>query len=163
MSPKRPALSYALTLLGRRDYSTWEMERKLEGKGYQRDEIMTAVARLRNGIISMMRPISGVRSTSTWWRRKAGPISASGYAWPDWTRSWSRTGLICTTRWTKNGSMFSFGGKSALGDRNLHPMKSGRSFSGPVACMLLVFPSRKFGPTWTIIRSLDSFFPKRYN
>lgn len=47
MSPKRPALSYALTLLGRRDYSTWEMERKLEGKGYQRDEIMTAVARLR--------------------------------------------------------------------------------------------------------------------
>ena len=47
MSPKRPALSYALTLLGRRDYSTRELERKLEGKGYQREEIATAVARLR--------------------------------------------------------------------------------------------------------------------
>ncbi|NLW59846.1 MAG: regulatory protein RecX [Firmicutes bacterium] len=47
MSPKRPALSYALTLLGRRDYSIRELERKLEGKGYQRDEIRTAVARLQ--------------------------------------------------------------------------------------------------------------------
>ena len=47
MNAKEPALSYALTLLGRRDYSTWEMERKLEGKGYRREEIMTAVTRLR--------------------------------------------------------------------------------------------------------------------
>jgi len=47
MNPKRPALSYALTLLGRRDYSTWELERKLEGKGYRREEIKTAVSRLR--------------------------------------------------------------------------------------------------------------------
>lgn len=46
MSPKRSALSYALTLLGRRDYSTREMERKLEGKGYPPEEIKTTVARL---------------------------------------------------------------------------------------------------------------------
>ncbi|NLM36809.1 MAG: regulatory protein RecX [Firmicutes bacterium] len=47
MKPKEPALSYALTLLGRRDYSTRELERKLEGQGYQREEIMAALARLR--------------------------------------------------------------------------------------------------------------------
>ncbi|HEY8392965.1 MAG TPA: regulatory protein RecX [Capillibacterium sp.] len=47
MKPTRSALSYALTLLGRRDYSAWELVRKLEGKGYPRDEIDEAVARLR--------------------------------------------------------------------------------------------------------------------
>ena len=47
MKPPRSVLSYALTLLGRRDYSLWELVRKLEGKGYSRDEIDEAVARLR--------------------------------------------------------------------------------------------------------------------
>ncbi|NLY92164.1 MAG: regulatory protein RecX [Firmicutes bacterium] len=47
MKPPRSALSYALTLLGRRDYSVWELIRKLEGKGYQREEIDAAVTRLR--------------------------------------------------------------------------------------------------------------------
>ena len=47
MKPPRSALSYALTLLGRRDYSVWELVRKLEGKGYQRDEIDEAVTRLK--------------------------------------------------------------------------------------------------------------------
>ena len=47
MSAMRTALAYALTILGRRDYSTWELERKLEGKGYPTTEIGAAVARLR--------------------------------------------------------------------------------------------------------------------
>ena len=47
MTPSRSALTYALTLLGRRDYSTFEIEEKLKGKGYPLEEISTAVGRLR--------------------------------------------------------------------------------------------------------------------
>ncbi|HBR28874.1 MAG TPA: hypothetical protein DD789_05455, partial [Firmicutes bacterium] len=47
MTPPRSALTYALTLLGRRDYSTFEIEEKLKGKGYPLEEISTAVGRLR--------------------------------------------------------------------------------------------------------------------
>jgi regulatory protein len=47
MKPRRSALAYALALLGRRDYSTFEIEQKLEGKGYLPEEICLAVRRLR--------------------------------------------------------------------------------------------------------------------
>ncbi|HHT48420.1 MAG TPA: regulatory protein RecX [Firmicutes bacterium] len=47
MKPQRSPVAYSLTLLGRRDYSVRELMRKLEGKGYQRDEIDAAVTRLR--------------------------------------------------------------------------------------------------------------------
>ena len=47
MKTPRSAMSCALTLLERRDYSVWELIRKLEGKGYPREEIDEAVTRLR--------------------------------------------------------------------------------------------------------------------
>ena len=140
-----------------------KLERKLEGKGYQRDEIMTAVARLREW---------NYLDDETYLRRQI-----DKYLVAKKSRSYIRQrlrlagldpqlvedGLDLYYPADKEREYVQFWWQKCFGDRNLHPMKRGRSFGGPVACMLLVFPSRKFGLTWTIIRSLDSFFQKRYN
>jgi regulatory protein len=54
--PPPPAHAYALQLLGMRAYSTRDLGRKLERKGYTREEAETVIARLsRSGLLDDVR------------------------------------------------------------------------------------------------------------